>query len=101
MKSIIPQEPNSCYLCNMFLERNSSVLHEHHIFYGSRHKKAEQWGLKVKLCMTHHTGDINGNKKAVHFNPEYDLMLKKKAQKIFEEKYGHELWMKEFNKSWL
>lgn len=101
MKSIIPQEENTCWLCNYFMKWNNAPLHEHHIFYGSRHKKAEQWGLKVKLCLMHHTGDINGNKEAVHFNPEYDMILKKMAQRVFEEKYSHDKFIKEFGKTWL
>lgn len=101
MKSIIPQEENTCYLCDLFREYHSNVLHEHHIFYGSRHKKAEEMGLKLNLCLYHHTGDINGNAEAVHFNKEYDLMLKKIAQAIYESKYGHDQFVKEMGKSWL
>ena len=101
MKSIIPQEQGTCFLCEAFQEHNSNILHEHHIFEGCRRKKSEQYGLKVNLCMTHHTGDINGNKKAVHFNKEYDLMLKEMAQRVFEETHTREEFRKEFGKSWL
>ena len=58
-------------------------------------------GLKVKLCQYHHTGDINGNKEAVHFNKKYDLALKKIAQKYYESIYGHEKFVEEMGKSWL
>ena len=71
---------------------------EHHIFYGSANrKKSEEYGLKVYLCGPHHNLSNDG----VHFNPTLDLLLKKFAQKKFEEKYSHEKFMEVFHKNYL
>lgn len=83
-----------CYICG-----RTTGLHDHHIFYGrGRRKKSEHYGLKVHVCYICHEG--NGG---IHMNPNegYDLALKQLAQRAFEEKYSHELFVKEFGKSWI
>lgn len=104
MKSVFKQDPGSCYICEHFLGQacRYNYLEEHHIFYGTANRaKSEKYGLKVKLCMSHHKGNINGNKGAVHFNPEYDRKLKEIGQRKFEENHSREEFRKEFGKSWL
>lgn len=104
MKSVFKQDPGSCYICEHFLGQacRYNYLEEHHIFYGTANRaKSEKYGLKVKLCMKHHKGDITGNKEAVHFNKTYDLMLKEIAQRKFEKHHSREEFRKEFGKSWL
>lgn len=54
--------------------------------------------MKVFLCGMHH----NLSNDSVHFNRDMDLMLKKAAQKIFEEKIGtRDYFIQEFGKSYL
>lgn len=53
--------------------------------------------MQVYLCANHHNMSANG----VHMNRERDLLLKKYAQKIFEEEYGHEKFMEVFKRNYL
>ncbi len=104
MKSIIHQEEGTCYLCNMLqIHCLHTYTEEHHIFYGTANrKKSGKYGLKVRLCKKHHRGDITGNREAVHFNKEHDLMLKRIGQATFEQRWGsRENFRKEFGQSWL
>lgn len=59
--------------------------------------KSEQYGLKVWLCVAHHTG---GN-MAVHQCRERDVYLKKIAQAKFEETHDRSEFIKEFGKSYI
>lgn len=68
----------------------------HHMMNKYDKKKAEKFGLVLPLCMMHHTGC-----EGVHSKPEKMLAMRQMAQKKFEEKYGHEAWMKEFGKDYL
>ena len=80
MKSIM-QDKKEC-----FITRCPVNLHEHHIFYGTgKRKLSEKYGLKVWLKADLHNMSNDG----VHQNPngELDLMLKKSAQRKFEEVY--------------
>lgn len=92
MKSII-QNKKECYMCGTTLN-----LHEHHVIFGtSNRKNSEKYGLKVWLCQEHHTGS-----RGVHFNREFDMHLKKLAQKHFEAKFGANTSFKTvFGKSYL
>lgn len=77
-KSII-QKTKGCYVCG-----TTYNLHDHHIIFGtSNRKNSEKYGLKVWLCMEHHTGSAG-----VHQNREMDLVLKKVAQQHFEAEIG-------------
>lgn len=80
MKSIISDE-KKCYKCGTTIN-----LHSHHIFEGRNRKNSEKYGLKVWLCGRHH----NLSKEGVHFNKEFDLELKKIAQKKFKKVYKEE-----------
>lgn len=100
MKSIIPQEEGTCWLCcreGNYQTYPKGARHEHHIFYGTANRKlSERFGLKVWLCPKHHEGS-----EGVHGNTDIDHMLKIHAQRIFEEKYSHSLFTEVFGKSWL
>lgn len=93
MNSIV-QERKECWFC-----KTTRGLHCHHIYSGTANrKKSEHHGMKVFLCGMHH----NLSNDSVHFNRDMDLMLKKAAQKIFEEKIGtREYFIQEFGKSYL
>ena len=87
------QTRKECLYC-----RTSNNLHSHHIFFGTANRKlSEKRGLKVWLCMEHHTGP-----DGVHFNPERDRRLKQVGQLVYEKKYGtRDDFIKEFGRSYL
>lgn len=103
MKSVFPQDEGHCFLCDHFGDYDKyTYLEEHHIFGGSSNrKKSEKYGLKVKLCIKHHRGNVNGNKEAVHFNKEMADILHRIGQKKFEETHTRDQFRQEFGKSWL
>lgn len=87
------QSVKECYVCGSVYN-----LQSHHCIYGtSNRKQSEKYGLKVWLCMQHHTGN-----EGVHFNRDLDLQIKRKAQTYFESNYGtREDFRSIFGKSWL
>lgn len=88
MRSIIPGgNSEECFLCPRM------ATDKHHCLHGIRRKKADEWGLTVNLCRVCHS--------LLHDKGLNDLFLEQTAQMVFEEKYGHELWMQEFGKDYL
>lgn len=85
--SIITKDLNHCYICG----KTREALHE--VFYGAYRHVSIKYGMVIPLCLNHHTGGF----KSLHRDRELDLYYKRLAQSIFEEKYSHELFMKEFN----
>ena len=75
MKSIITQVTDECYIC-----RAQGALETHHCHHGSRRKKADEYGLTVKLCPRCH--------RLLHDKGYYDRYLQKVAQQAFENKYS-------------
>lgn len=53
--------------------------------------------MQVWLCPEHH----NMSNKSVHLNKHMDLIVKRYAQKVFEEEYGHDEFMRIFHKNYL
>lgn len=112
-RSIIPgDEPGKCYICahygkppealreegkNGYCAAFSQQIEEHHIFGGPHRKLSEHYGLKVHLCIYHHTS----GSEAVHNNRTWDLRLKQIGQKAFEERYSHGEWMQVFGRDYL
>ena len=98
MKSIIQTE-KECYLCRYLYDfENTRNLHDHHIFFGTANRKlSEKYGLKVYLCINHHTEGLG----AVHKNIDYDYILKKIAQKKFEETHTRKEFMHIFGRNFL
>jgi len=92
MDSII-QDNKQCFVCAKPYD-----LHSHHICYGtSNRKQSEKYGLKVWLCVNHHTGA-----EGVHHNRDFDIELKKIAQTYFEATHGtREEFRSIFGKSYL
>ena len=90
-KSIIPHEEGECFICHIH-ESEGMALQTHHCHHGSRRKKADEYGLTVKLCPLCH--------RLLHDKGYYDRYLQQVAQKAFENKYSHELWMEEFGKDY-
>lgn len=81
-------DTKECYFCG-----KQGTLHIHHCLHGSRRKKADKYGLTVYLCPHCH--------QQLHDHGVGDLFLEKRAQKYFEDQYGHEKWMQEFGKNYL
>jgi hypothetical protein len=92
-KSIINND-RECFIC-----RDINDLHKHHIIHGTANRVlSEKHGLWVFLCGKHH----NMSDEGVHFNHPFDVMLKKYAQRIWEEKNGDRTqFIKIFGKSYL
>jgi len=49
--TIATDEKGKCFVCGTHFN-----IQEHHIFEGSCRQMSEQYGLKVHLCLDHHTG---------------------------------------------
>lgn len=103
MKSIMDKKDGTCYLCRLLYgDHTQKTVQEHHIFYGTAKRKlSEKYGLKVHLCLYHHTGDIRGTKEAVHRNKEMADLLHRAGQEAFIKAYPNLNFMKIFGKSWL
>jgi hypothetical protein len=91
-KSIIVDCMDNCFVCG------SPYVEIHHVIYGTANRKlSDMYGLVVPLCHEHHTGQTG-----VHFNRDFDLYLKKLAQRKFEAVYGANKGFREvFGKSYL
>ncbi len=87
-KSII-QDERYCYLGS-----SESMLDKHHIFNGALRKKSEKYGLWVYIG---HYTHLNAHQK----DTDVLIELKKIGQRMFEEKYGHDAFMREFHKNYL
>ena len=101
MKSIMhDKNSGTCYLC-MILNADHSkkmIRQEHHAVFGTANRKlSEKYGLKVYLCLEHH----EEGKEAVHKNAETALIVKKAAQRAFEEKWPDLSFEKIFGRNFL
>ena len=94
------KEDGTCYLC-MLLEGDygrRTGLHEHHAMPGTANRKlSERYGLKVYLCLRHHTA----GQEAVHSNIRHQRLVQRKAQEAFEKRYSHEKWMEVFGRNFI
>lgn len=99
MKSIMhDKKDQTCYLCMMLHgDYSRKTVQEHHVIFGSgRRKLSEKYGLKVYLCLWHHTE----GKESVHRNAEMANLLKAEAQEAFEKKHPEESFLKVFGKNY-
>ena len=94
-ESVLQLDKSYCYLCKKRGQYGLNALEEHHVFENSgRRSKSEQHGLKVYLCgITCHREGPNSVQK----NKEVDLMLKRIAQRKFEETHSRAEWKEESN----
>jgi len=91
MKSIL-QEKKECYVTG-----RTYGLHKHHVFEGTANrKKSEKWGFYIWLIPEFH----NIGPKSIHNDYNFDLRVKKEAQKKFIERHGYDKWMAEFHKDY-
>lgn len=104
-KSIISNK-HECFLCREEADRigyygelPSTGLHKHHFLGGTANrKKSEHFGLWAYMCAARHH---EYGPEAPHVNAEVAKHLKQIAQRAFEAKYSHEMWMQEFGKNFL
>lgn len=93
MKSILQSE-KKCYITG-----STTGLHKHHIFGGINRTNSEKHGLWVWLKWDRHIAD--SPYRTPHNDAEVDLMLKKDAQRKFEELHTREDFMRIFGRNWL
>ena len=91
MKSIMQKEK----VC--FITGSTQSLEEHHIFGAANRALSEKYGLKVWLRHDIHNEPPSG----VHFNKAHDLMLKRAAQKAFNEHYPQLNFIEIFGRNYL
>lgn len=92
MAQSVIQDSDYCYVCG------SPYTEEHHVFFGVANRKlSTKFGYVVRLCPEHHRGN-----EGVHFNREFDLHLKRKAQQHYEENHNtREAFIRTFGRSYL
>ena len=99
MSRSIIQCDKECFLCRQkYMNPPHRDLHRHHIMHGPFRKKAEHYGLWVYVCNEEHH---EYGPESPHGNAEVDRRLKRIAQCVFEERFGHEKWMQEFGRNYL
>ena len=98
MKSIMQEKDGRCYLCMLLHDDYSvKIVQEHHVIFGRANRKlSEKYGLKIYLCIWHHTE----GPEAVHKNAEIARMLKVSAQRIFRKVFPELDWMSIFGKNY-
>ena len=79
--------------------RTSKYCHRHEVLFGSNRQKSIKYGLVVFLTPEMH----NMSNSGVHFNREFDLYLKRIAQKTWQEYYNktEDEFRKTFKRSYL
>ena len=92
MAKSIMQTEKECYLTG-----STDGLHLHHIYYGSHRQASEKYGCWVYLRADWH----NMSDYGVHFDKQLDLRLKRECQVEFENRWGHDLFMKVFGRNYL
>jgi len=90
----IMQDEKKCYFTGA-----RSGLHRHHIFGSFNRDNSEKYGLWVWLRWDRHIAD--SPHRTPHNDAEIDLMLKREAQRKFEESHTREEFMQIFGKNWL
>lgn len=90
-KSIVVKDMEHCFVCG------SNNVEIHHALYGNKNRSlADKYKLVVPLCHNHHQGKISP-----HQNREFDLLLKRMAQKAFNTHYPDEDFLKVFGRNYL
>lgn len=84
--SIIQVKSGYCFLCGLLNQDYTpkQPLHEHHIFGGPNRRLSEEYGLKVYLCLAHHTE----GPEAVHKNSDTMELMHIIGQQAFERVHG-------------
>lgn len=93
-KSIIPNNDEYCFLCKQ-IGLYTKGTDEHHMLFGNKKTLADEDGLTVQLCHSHHM--------RLHQQMEHQLELKQLAEKVWLEHYGKTIedWIKRYGKNYL
>lgn len=91
MKSIL-QDEKKCYVTE-----HTNALHKHHIYGASNRKISEDNGFWVWLTPEYH----NMSDRGVHFNKEFDTLLKQECQAKYEETHSREDFIALIGRSYL
>ncbi len=78
-----------CYICHKWAD-----LDEHHVYGASNRKNSTLYGHVIRICRDCHA-DLH------HRNPAKYEYLKQDFQRIHEQTYSREHFMKVFGKSYL
>lgn len=100
MKSIMhDKKEGTCYLCKRLCgDYYRKTTQEHHAIFGTAGRRlSERYGLKVYLCMEHHTA----GKSAVHNNETMARIVQRDAQEAFEKTHTRKEWMEIFGRNYL
>lgn len=99
MRSIMQEEDGTCYLCRkLYSDYGKKYTQEHHVIFGQgRRRLSEKYGLKVYLCLSHHTS----GKNAVHQNRYISDSLKEEAQRTFQKKFPELNFREIFGKNYI
>ena len=90
-KSIMQDNPDTCYLCGR------RATETHHVLGGVANRKlSEKYGLTVRLCHSCHLGN-----DGAQYSRGLGFRLKQEAQMAFEARYGHDRWMKTFRRNYV
>ncbi len=98
-KSILQEKDGRCYLC-MKLDHDFRIhgaVQEHHVFGGPNRSKSEAEGLKVYLCLNHHTA----GPAAVHNNQENMRIIREDAQRAYEQTHTRAEFMELIGRNYL
>lgn len=96
--SILQFKDGTCYLCTRLNgDYGRKPLQEHHIFGGPNRIHSEAYGLKVYLCIEHHTA----GPAAVHNNADNMRKLQRDGQRAFEREHTRVEFMNIFRKNYL
>jgi lysyl-tRNA synthetase class I len=71
-------------------------IEKHHVFNGPNRKISEKYGMVEDLCPECHRGAAG-----IHFNKEMAIRYKQKHQILFEDRYGHEMFMRLIGRNYL
>ena len=73
-------------------------LQEHHVIFGRANRRlSEKHGLKVYLCLRHHTE----GPEAVHHNAQLRQQLEEDAQRAFLKEHTMAEWMAVFGRNFI
>ncbi len=94
MSNSILCKDEACIVCG---QRHG--LERHHVMFGNpRRQLAEEDGLWVWLCPEHHRGTYGVHGRDGH---ELDSVLKRYAQRIYEQTHSREEWMERYRRNYL
>ena len=84
-------------IAECFFTKDPVNLCIHHIFRGAFRDKSTKYGCWIWLRPEWH----NLTNYSIHNDKKLEMKLQAMCQMAFEDKYGHELFMKEFKRDYI